>query len=128
MELQLEADQLREQAARQNAIICSLKKKITELEEHERDLHASHGRQEITLQTLQREYRYNEDKVKELEKKLRSLELEYSSEEQMKDAARSQLQDLLRRLSAALGADYCEASHGMSPEAVIHKAAELVQV
>ncbi|XP_044733617.1 coiled-coil domain-containing protein 170 [Chrysoperla carnea] len=129
MELQIEADGLREQSARQSAIISSLKKKIQDLEEHERDLHAIQGRQEISFSTLQRECRYNEDKVKEMEKKLRALEMELSSETQMKDAARNQLNDLLRRLASALGTDFCETGHGhgLSPEAVVHKAAELVQ-
>lgn len=57
LELQMEADQLREQAARQNAIIHSLKKRVHELEERERNLFASQGRSEIALQTAQRDVR-----------------------------------------------------------------------
>lgn len=58
LELQVETDQLREQAARQNAIISSLKKRIHELEERERNLYAAQGRNEIALQALQRDVRY----------------------------------------------------------------------
>ena len=58
LELQVEADQLREQAARQNAIISSLKKRVHELEERERNLFAAQGRSEISLQTAQRDVRY----------------------------------------------------------------------
>nr|XP_023011998.1 coiled-coil domain-containing protein 170 isoform X3 [Leptinotarsa decemlineata] len=126
LDLQVEADQLREQSARQNAIISSLKKRVHELEERERNLIAAQGRHEIALQTAHRDVRYNEEKVKELESKVRNLELDLSSEEQKKDSARLQLQDFVRRLSIALGADLLDYSH-ISPESLVHKASELVQ-
>ncbi|KAK4886864.1 hypothetical protein RN001_003135 [Aquatica leii] len=102
--------------------------KVRELintEEKERELHAAHGRGEIALQTVQRDYRYTEEKVKDLEKKLRTLEIELNSEEQKKEAARNAFQDLVRRLSVALGGDIAEAH--LSTEALVHKASELVQ-
>lgn len=58
IDLQVEADQLREQAARQNSIISSLKKRVHELEERERNMIAAQGRHEIALQTAQRDVRY----------------------------------------------------------------------
>lgn len=58
IDLQVETDQLREQAVRQNAIISSLKKRVHELEERERNLIASQGRHEISLQTALRDVRY----------------------------------------------------------------------
>lgn len=127
LDLQVEADQLREQGARQNAIISSLKSRIHELEERERNLFASQGRSEITIQTLQRDGRYQEDKAKELDKKVKNLELDLNSEQQKQKSTRLQLQDLVRRLSVALGLDVGESSH-LTPEAIIHKASELVQV
>ncbi|XP_025831526.1 coiled-coil domain-containing protein 170 [Agrilus planipennis] len=126
LELQIEADQLREQAARQSAVIASLKKRISELEERERNLYASQGRNEIAIQTLQKDCKYHEERSRELEKKLRNIELELSSEEQKKETARSALHDFVRRLATALGTDVDEISH-FSPEMVIHKASELVQ-
>lgn len=57
LELQVEAEQLREQSARQNAIISSLKKRVHELEERERNLFAAQGRHEISLQSAQRDIR-----------------------------------------------------------------------
>ncbi|KAK2576999.1 hypothetical protein KPH14_011961 [Odynerus spinipes] len=126
LELQVEADQLREQAARQNAIISSLKKRIQELEERERNLYASQGRNEITIQGLQRDLKYHEDKVREYEKKIRQLEHNLSEEIQLKERARLNLQDFARRLAHALNVEYCETTH-RSPEVVIHKAEELVQ-
>ncbi|XP_068085256.1 coiled-coil domain-containing protein 170 [Anabrus simplex] len=125
-ELQVEAEQLREQAARQSSIISSLRKRIHELEERERNLGVAHGRVEMNMQTLQRENRYQEEKIREMEKKIRSLELECNSEESQKDANRKALIDLIRRLSGALGLEYTEAMIS-SPESLIHKAAELVQ-
>ena len=41
-----------------------------DLEERERNLSASQGRAEMAMQTLQRENHYQEEKVKELEKKV----------------------------------------------------------
>ncbi|XP_023723105.1 coiled-coil domain-containing protein 170 isoform X3 [Cryptotermes secundus] len=126
LELQVETEQLREQAARQNAVIASLKKRIQDLEERERNLIASQGRAEMAMQTLQRENRYQEEKVKDLEKKVHSLELECNSEEAMKEAQRKAMQDLVRRLSSALGTDYSETMLS-SPDGLIHKASDLVQ-
>ncbi|XP_035731436.1 coiled-coil domain-containing protein 170-like isoform X2 [Vespa mandarinia] len=126
VELQVEADQLREQAARQNSIVSSLKKRIQELEERERNLYASQGRNEITIQGLQRDVKYHEEKVREYERKIRQLEHNFSEEIQLKERARLNLQDFVRRLAHALNVEYCETAHH-SPEVVIHKAEELVQ-
>lgn len=57
LDLQVEADQLREQSARQNSIISSLKKRIHELEQRERDLIGAQGRNEIALQNAHRDAR-----------------------------------------------------------------------
>lgn len=43
---------------------------LQDLEERERNLIASQGRAEMAMQTLQRENRYQEEKVKDLEKKV----------------------------------------------------------
>nr|CAH7715458.1 unnamed protein product [Callosobruchus chinensis] len=126
LELHAEAEQLREQSARQGAILASLKKRVHELEERERGWLAERGRQEMQMQTALREVRYNEEKVKELEARVRNLEMDLSAEEQKKESARLQLQDFVRRLSIALGADISDYSH-VSPETLVHKATELVQ-
>ncbi|XP_014598986.1 PREDICTED: coiled-coil domain-containing protein 170 [Polistes canadensis] len=125
-ELQVEADQLREQAARQNSIISSLKKRIKELEEREKNLYASQGRNEISIQGLQRDVKYHEEKVREYEKKIRQIEHNLSEEIQLKERARLNLQEFVRRLAHALNVEYSETVHH-SPEVVIHKAEELVQ-
>lgn len=127
LEQQVEIDHLREQNARQSAVISSLRKKIQDLEDVQRNLQASQGRSDITVQTLQRDNRYYEEKTKDLEKKLRSLEIECNNEEQHKENARCQFHDLVRRLSAALDSDFCDATHTHSPESLIIKASELVQ-
>jgi chromosome segregation ATPase len=69
--LQAECENLREQSARQSAVIASLKKRQNEFEERERSLNVSSGRVEADLQTAHRDKRYLEEKVKELEKKIR---------------------------------------------------------
>ncbi|XP_008551040.1 coiled-coil domain-containing protein 170 [Microplitis demolitor] len=125
-ELQMEADQLREQAARQNSIISSLKKRIQDLEDRERNLYATHGRSEITIQSLQRDVKYHEEKNREYEKKIRQLEHHLTEETDLKERARLNLQDFVRRLAHALNSEFCDSTHH-SPEMVIHKAEELVQ-
>lgn len=55
------------------------------------------------------------------------MEIELNAEEQKKEAARQQFQDFVRRLSVALGADVVDSS-SITPEALVHKASELVQV
>ncbi|XP_074113636.1 uncharacterized protein LOC141536796 isoform X1 [Cotesia typhae] len=125
-ELQMEADQLREQAARQNSIISSLKKRIQDLEDRERNLYATHGRTEITVQSLQRDVKYHEEKNREYEKKMRQLEHHITEETDLKERARLNLQDFVRRLAHALNSEFCDSTHH-SPEMVIHKAEELVQ-
>ncbi|XP_043480205.1 coiled-coil domain-containing protein 170 isoform X4 [Leptopilina heterotoma] len=126
VELQVEADQLREQAARQNSVILSLKKRIQELEDRERNLYACQGRNEITIQGLQRDVKYHEEKVREYEKKIRQVEHNITEEIQLKERARLNLQDFVRRLAHALNTEFCDSTHH-SPEMVIHKAEELVQ-
>ncbi|XP_076655762.1 coiled-coil domain-containing protein 170 isoform X2 [Halictus rubicundus] len=125
-EMQVEVDQLREQAARQTAVVASLKKRIQELEERERNLYAAQGRNEITTQGLQRDLKYREEKIRDYEKKVRQLEQNISEEIQQKERARLSLQDFARQLAHALNVEFCETMHP-SPEIVIHKAEELVQ-
>ncbi|XP_076174341.1 uncharacterized protein LOC143150162 isoform X3 [Ptiloglossa arizonensis] len=126
VELQLEAEQLREQAVRQNAVVSSLKKRIQELEERERNLHASQGRNEIAMQGLQRDLKYHEEKTRENEKRIRQLEQNLTEETQQRERARSSLQEFARKLAHALNLEYSETVHP-SPEIVIHKVEELVQ-
>lgn len=57
LELQVESDNLREQSARQSAIIDSLKKRLKDQEDRERDLYAAQGRSDMVLQALQRDCR-----------------------------------------------------------------------
>ncbi|XP_043801999.1 coiled-coil domain-containing protein 170 [Apis laboriosa] len=125
VELQLEADQLREQAARQNSIVSSLKKRIQESEERERNLYAAQGRSEIALQSLERDSRYHEEKVRECEKRIRQLEREASDERESKERARSSFQEFAGKLAGALTVEYRESVHP-SPELVSQKVEELV--
>lgn len=72
-------------------------------------------------------FRYNEERVKELESKIRNLEMDLNAEEQKKESARHHFQDFVRRLSVALGTELSDYAH-TSPETLVHKATELVQV
>ncbi|KAI4496530.1 hypothetical protein M0804_000340 [Polistes exclamans] len=99
---------------------------LQELEEREKNLYASQGRNEISIQGLQRDVKYHEEKVREYEKKIRQIEHNLSEEIQLKERARLNLQEFVRRLAHALNVEYSETVHH-SPEVVIHKAEELVQ-
>lgn len=127
LELQVEAEQLREQSARQNAIISSLKKRIQDLEERERNIYSAQTRSEISYQTALRDNKFHEEKIKELEQKLRNTEMDLASQEQKKESAWLQMQDFIRRICIALGSDMSDSAN-ISPEALVHKASELVQV
>lgn len=83
------------------------------------------GRSETALETLQRENKYQEEKNKELGRKIRALEVECHAEEQSKLAARESMSDFLRKLSNALGVMETIDSHA-SQECLAHKAADLV--
>lgn len=57
MEFQVESDQMREQSARQSAVIDSLKKRIKELEDRERELYAKQGHTDVAMQNMHRDMR-----------------------------------------------------------------------
>ncbi|XP_073990319.1 coiled-coil domain-containing protein 170 isoform X2 [Rhodnius prolixus] len=115
IQLESEIEHLKEQAARQNVVIASLRKRIQELEERERTLAATQGRTEMSLNTLQRESRYHEEKASELERKVSTLELELNTEEKNKLAVQNTLSDLVRQLESTLGGiDVSSKSGGFS--------------
>ncbi|KAF4520603.1 hypothetical protein B566_EDAN006014 [Ephemera danica] len=126
LELQSECEALREQSARQGAVVASLKRRQHELEERERALAVGQGRAEADAQALQREKRALEERTRELEKKVRCLELECNAEEQQKEGARRQMHDVLRRFAAALGTAP-ECAESTCPDALVHRTSELVQ-
>jgi hypothetical protein len=65
---------------------------LQDLEERERNFYASQGRNEITIQGLQHDVKYHEERVRECEKKIRQLEHNMSEEVQLKERARLNLQ------------------------------------
>lgn len=79
----------------------------------------------MALQTLQRESRYQEERAKDLDRKVSRLELECHNEEQNKECVRKSMHDFVRRLGSTLGTDAPDATAG---ESLIIKTHELVQV
>lgn len=96
-----------------------------ELEERERSLNNALTRTEMSVETLTRENRYQNERIKEIELKTNHLDLERSSEEQNKKIVQRNMVDVVKRLATALGA---EPFDGTSIETVTHKASELIQV
>uniref|UniRef100_A0A182W7J6 Uncharacterized protein n=1 Tax=Anopheles minimus TaxID=112268 RepID=A0A182W7J6_9DIPT len=117
-----ECESLRAQSARQTSLIGSLQQRLAAAEQREKTLHS---RSETVVHTLHRDKGHLEDKIKELSGKLHRLQCELTKEEGLRDQARCQLQDLVRRLCLVLGVDVCDGAH-LTPECVLGKTGETV--
>ncbi|XP_040169803.1 coiled-coil domain-containing protein 170 isoform X3 [Anopheles arabiensis] len=117
-----ECESLRAQSARQTSLIGSLQQRLAAAEQREKTLHS---RSETVMHTLHRDKSHLEDKIKELSGKLHRLQCELTKEEGLRDQARCQLQDLVRRLCLVLGVDVCDGAH-LTPECVLAKTGETV--
>lgn len=117
-----ECETLRAQGARQSALIMSLQQRLQATETREKNLHL---RSEQTSNTLQREKRCLEEKVKEMCSKQRRLELDLSSEENLRDQANKSITDLVRKLGCILGMDVSESSH-ITTDCVLSKTHDVV--
>lgn len=62
------------------------------MEERERNLYTSQGRNETVLRSLQRDLKYHQEKNREYEKKIRQLEQTVSEEIESRERARSSFQ------------------------------------
>ncbi|XP_035916181.1 coiled-coil domain-containing protein 170-like isoform X3 [Anopheles stephensi] len=117
-----ECESLRAQSARQTSLIGSLQQRLAAAEQREKTLHS---RSETVVHTLHRDKGHLEDKIKDLSGKLHRLQCELTKEEGLRDQARCQLQDLVRRLCLVLGVDVCDGAH-LTPECVLAKTGETV--
>uniref|UniRef100_A0A182NTI0 Uncharacterized protein n=1 Tax=Anopheles dirus TaxID=7168 RepID=A0A182NTI0_9DIPT len=117
-----ECESLRAQSARQTSLIGSLQQRLAAAEQREKTLHS---RSETVVHTLHRDKGHLEDKLKELSGKLHRLQCELTKEEGLRDQARCQLQDLVRRLCLVLGVDVCDGAH-LTPDCVLAKTGETV--
>lgn len=81
-----ECEALRTQTARQSALIGSLQSKLQAIESRER---ATQSRSENTIQTLQREKKVMDDRIKDLVARVRRLEGDLSNEESQRELIRS---------------------------------------
>ncbi|XP_017481608.1 PREDICTED: coiled-coil domain-containing protein 170 isoform X2 [Rhagoletis zephyria] len=117
-----ECENLRAQAARQSALISSLQSRLQTAENREQSIQS---RCDSTIQTIQREKHSSDERSKELQCKIQHLENHLAAEEQQKEQARTQLNDLLRRLATCLGVDLCENAH-LTPECVLNRAEEVM--
>lgn len=81
-----ECETLRTQTARQSAMISSLQSKVHAIENRER---SSQNRSENTIQTLQREKKVMDDRIKDLVARVRRLEGDVSAEESQREQTRS---------------------------------------
>lgn len=117
-----ECEGLRAQGARQGALIMSLQQRLQATETREKNLHL---RSEQTSNTLQREKRCLEEKVKEMCSKQRRLEVDLSSEENLREQARVHLNELVRKLGCILGLDVSDSSH-ITADCVLTKTNDVV--
>lgn len=77
---------------RNNSGDCDINFSLQDLEERERNFYATQGRNEITVQSLQRDLKYHEEKHRECDKKIRQLEHNIAEEIDLKERARMNLQ------------------------------------
>ncbi|XP_067625294.1 coiled-coil domain-containing protein 170 [Eurosta solidaginis] len=117
-----ECENLRAQTARQSALITSLQSRLQSAENREQSIQT---RCDATIQTIQREKHASDERNKELQCKVQHLENHVAAEEQHKEQARKQLNDLVRRLATCLGVDLCENAH-LTPECVLTRAEEVM--
>lgn len=117
-----ECETLRAQGARQTALITSLQQRLQATEAREKNLHI---RSEQTSNTLQREKRNLEEKVKEMCSKQRRLELDLSSEETLREQSKAHFADMIRKLGCVLGMDVSDSSH-ITPDCVLTKTNDVV--
>lgn len=119
---QTECETVRAQAARQTQMISSLQARLQSTEMREKKLAQT---SEVSITTLQRDKRCLEEKSKDLCARLRRLECDLGTEEGQKEALRTQLHDIIRRLALCLGMDVCDTTH-LSSDAVLAKAGDMV--
>lgn len=81
-----ECETLRTQTARQSAMISSLQSKVHAIENRER---SAQNRSENAIQTLQREKKVMDDRIKDLVARVRRLEGDLSAEEGQREQTRS---------------------------------------
>lgn len=81
-----ECETLRTQTARQSALISSLQAKINAIENRER---TTQSRCENMIQTLQREKKVMDERIKDLVARVRRLEGDLSAEESQREQIRS---------------------------------------
>lgn len=81
-----ECETLRTQTARQSALISSLQAKINAIENRER---ITVSRSENMIQTLQREKKVMDERIKDLVARVRRLEGDLSTEESQREQIRS---------------------------------------
>jgi chromosome segregation ATPase len=117
-----ECETLRAQNARQSALIISFQQRLQATETREKNLQV---RSEQSVHSLQRDKRCLEEKLKELCTKQRRLEVDLSSEESLREQARNNLHELIRKLGVCLGMDVCDSSH-LTPDCVLAKTNESV--
>lgn len=117
-----ECEGLRAQGARQGALIMSFQQRLQATETREKNLHL---RSEQTSNTLQREKRCLEEKVKEMCSKQRRLEVDLSSEENLREQAKSHLGEMVRKLGCILGLDVSDSSH-ITSDCVLTKTNDVV--
>jgi myosin heavy subunit len=115
-----ECETLRAQSARQSALIISLQQRLQATETREKNLQA---RSEQTSHTLQREKRGLEEKLKEMCSKQRRLEIDLTSEENLKEQAKCHLGELVRKLACCMGMDV---NDNLTPDCVLTKTNDIV--
>ncbi|XP_064602879.1 coiled-coil domain-containing protein 170-like isoform X2 [Liolophura sinensis] len=123
-ELAAAAESARENEVRLSALTQTLRDRLTELESHAGSFETAKGRSEFTITSLQKEIRDNNERIADLETRLRKLLEEREVAEQKCVAMEKKYADMVSQLNSILRTDDV-----LSPslEQLVAKVSDIVQ-
>ncbi|KAI0225840.1 hypothetical protein LSAT2_023409 [Lamellibrachia satsuma] len=126
-ELKLQAETARESEAKHIALVHSLRQKLCEYDASHGSLEGAANRSEVAIQTLQRDNKESNERIVELESRLRTHLAEREAAEQERDTATKKLHDITSRLSTYLNTDAYGSNDLASSEVLIQHIKDVVQ-
>ncbi|XP_046545107.1 coiled-coil domain-containing protein 170-like [Haliotis rubra] len=126
-ELQHLLETNRENEAKLTALVQSLRDRVRELEDKAGSIETVAGRSEFAIGTLQRENRDSQDRILELEGRLRKQLEEREASEARGDECQKRLSELQAHLSGLLRVDDLYESTPASVETIVRKLTDLMQ-
>ncbi|XP_013406676.1 coiled-coil domain-containing protein 170 [Lingula anatina] len=125
-EIRKEVEKYKENDARLSSLVQSLRDRLHEAESQSGSLEAAAGRCEVTISSLQKENREAQDRIVELESRLRSHLSEREEAEQKAAAAEKKYQEIWTHIGSALGEDGISPASSSSVDILVRKAKDII--